>query len=482
MNEQNLIQSENEKPRINSAKIFGVRAGNPFLYLITASGKKPITFGADNLPSGLSVDANTGLITGKIEKEGIYEITLYAKNERGTSKVNLKVKVGEEFVLTPPMGWNHWNCWGPKIDEEKVRDAADSMVSSGLKDHGWLYVNIDDGWQGKRDPKTGALQANEKFSDMKALCDYIHGLGLKVGIYSTPWRKSYANYAGGSADSPDGTINEDGDGHSVGKYRFEMQDAKQWAEWGIDYLKYDWNPNDVESTKRMYEALRKSGRDIALSLSNTAPYDKILELSKYAQCWRTTGDIVDSWTSPEPKWAHSVKDIGFSQSKWVPFCTNGHWNDMDMLVVGKLGWGTPRPTRLTHDELYTHITQWCIMSSPLLLGCDMKSLDEFTLSLLTNDEVLAVSQDPSGKAGRIVKRYDGLEIWAKDLYDGTKAVGLYNLNDTDKEISFDKTDFGFIKDFKVRDLWKHAEEGTFDNDYKIQVKPHGVHFINISEI
>ncbi|MEM4067195.1 MAG: putative Ig domain-containing protein [Candidatus Micrarchaeaceae archaeon] len=265
MNDQERV------PKINNPKVFGVRPDSEFILPITASGEKPFHYSALNLPKDLSINESNGTITGKITNKGRYEITLQVKNKYGKAERDIEVVVGENISLTPPMGWNHWNCWGPKIDEDKVRQAADSIIANSLKDHGWVYVNIDDGWQGQRDPKTKALQPNEKFKDMKALCDYVHSLGLKIGIYSTPWRKSYAGFAGGSADTEDGKILGDDDGHTIGKYHFEEQDAKQWAEWGIDYLKYDWNPIDLDSTKRMYKALRNSGRDIILSLSNSTP-------------------------------------------------------------------------------------------------------------------------------------------------------------------------------------------------------------------
>lgn len=476
-----LTPKVSDLPRINSPEIFGVRPGNPLYYIVSCTGIRPIKFYAENLPNGVTINENTGIITGTINKKGCYEFRLFAQNKLGTTKKEIKIVVGDEIALTPPMGWNHWNCWGPNIDEEKVRKAADNIISSGLKDHGFIYINIDDGWQGKRDSESMALQPNERFKDMKSLCDYIHGLGLKVGIYSTPWKKSYAGYIGGSADTKDGQIDDKGDGHQIGKYRFEDEDAKQWAEWGIDYLKYDWYPNDIQSTKRMYDALRKSGRDIILSLSNTAPFDIMDELTKYAQCWRITGDIEDAWDKPEKSWSHSIKEIGFSETKWIPYCRGGHWNDMDMLVVGNLGWGDLRPTKLTADEQYAHITQWCIMSSPLLLGCDLASLDEFTLNLLSNDEVLEINQDPLGVSGRLLKESDGTQIWVKDLKDGSKALGLFNLNDVKSKIIFDIKDVGCNENFTVRDLWRQIDEGIFKDKYSCIVNPHGVKFIKITE-
>ncbi|MEM0173893.1 MAG: hypothetical protein QXI16_05240, partial [Sulfolobaceae archaeon] len=448
MNDQERV------PKINNPKVFGVRPDSEFILPITASGEKPFHYSALNLLKDLSINESNGTITGKITNKGRYEITLQVKNKYGKAERDIEVVVGENISLTPPMGWNHWNCWGPKIDEDKVRQAADSIIANSLKDHGWVYVNIDDGWQGQRDPKTKALQPNEKFKDMKALCDYVHSLGLKIGIYSTPWRKSYAGFAGGSADTEDGKILGDDDGHTIGKYHFEEQDAKQWAEWGIDYLKYDWNPIDLDSTKRMYKALRNSGRDIILSLSNSAPYDSIGEISKYAQCWRTTGDIIDLWESTDQWWQWSVKRIAFLQDKWIKYAQPGHWNDMDMLVVGYVGWGDPKPTRLTPDEQRSHVSLWSLLNSPLLLGCDLSRLDKFTLSLLTNDEVIGINQDSLGQQGFLIRNDCEEKIVVKKLEDGSKAVGLFNLGKDQKEIELSFHELNFKGKVKLRDLWE----------------------------
>ena len=296
------------------------------------------------------------------------------------------------------------------------------MVRSGLINHGWTYVNIDDAWQGQRGGLFNGIQGNEKFPDMKGLCDAVHEMGLKIGIYSTPWVTSYANHIGGSAENPEGTwspptipkkghVNKKILPWAIGKYHFAANDAKQWAAWGIDYLKYDWNPNEEPETREMYDALRASGRDVVFSLSNNSPFTNAPVLSKIANCWRTTGDIRDNWDSMSKK--------GFGQDKWEPFAGPGHWNDPDMLVVGRVGWGKPHPTGLTPDEQYTHITLWCLLSAPLLLGCDLDNLDDFTLGLLTNDEVLAVNQDALGKQAICVARDGDARVFAKALEDGS---------------------------------------------------------------
>ena len=471
-------------PRINGPSVFGVRPEHPFLYTIPASGERPMEFSASRLPSGLELDAKRGQLTGVLNKKGEYTTTLKAKNSKGSSSKKFRIVVGEEIALTPPMGWNSWNCWGSRVDADKVLRSARGMVKSGLINHGWTYMNIDDAWQGKRGGPFNGIQGNERFPDMKGLCDTIHGMGLKVGIYSTPWVTSYANHIGGSAENPEGTwspptipkrgnVNKKILPWAIGKYSFATNDAKQWAAWGMDYLKYDWNPNEEPETREMYGALRTSGRDVIVSLSNSTPFTNAPALSKLANCWRITGDIRDNWDSMNKK--------GFGQEKWERFARPGHWNDPDMLVVGQVGWGQPHPTNLTPDEQYTHITLWCLVSAPLLLGCDLEKVDDFTLGLLTNDEVLEVNQDPLGKEAKGVVKEGDLRVYAKEMADGSKAVGLFNVGTNGAvKVSVRWSDLGLKgKTHQVRDLWRQKDLGKFNDGFGMMVDGHGAEMIKV---
>jgi alpha-galactosidase len=496
-------------PRINGPSIFGVRPGHPFLYRIPATGDRPMQFSVDGLPSGLKVDALTGQITGSLASAGEHVVTLLAKNAKGSNEKKFKIVVGETIALTPPMGWNSWNAYHASVTGENVIHAARAMTSSGLINHGWTYINIDDAWQKERGGPFNGIQPNEKFPDFQGMCDEIHALGLKVGIYSTPWVTSYAGYVGGSADNPEGTgppptANADNGNRrrrvrKHGEYSFAINDAKQWAAWGIDYLKYDWNPRSSspqesseefhQHTETMAKALRNSGRDIVYSYSNGMPFEEIADQSIMLNCWRTTGDISDNWQSMATKAFYiniprgQIIPQGPPSDRWAQYARPGHWNDPDMMVLGVVNFGGQQhPSRLTPDEQYMHMTQWCMASAPLLLGCDLDQLDEFTLNLITNDEVLAVSQDALGKQATLASNENNvLLVYARDLDDGSKAVALYNLGPQPATVTAKWSDVGVSGKQKIRDLWRQKNLGEFTDQFRMTVASHGAELMKLSQ-
>jgi alpha-galactosidase len=473
-------------PRINGASVFGVRPNSAFLYTIPATGERPLEFSMENLPKGLRLDAKTGRITGKLSGKGEYQTVLRATNGKGTADKKFRIVVGEKIALTPPLGWNSWNCWAAAVDQEKVLRSARAMAASGLANHGWTYVNIDDTWQGQRGGPYQAIQPNDKFPDMKGLCTAIHDLGLKAGIYSTPWITSYAKYLGGSSDDPKGAWGKefaDEKYWKLGKHYFAENDARQWAEWGFDYVKFDWNPNDVAHTAAMGGALRKTRRDIVFSLSNAAPFDHAADWARLANCWRTTGDIFDGWAeNPEADWNFGISEIAYSQDRWTPYAGPGHWNDPDMLVVGDVGWGPAlHASRLTPDEQYTHISMWCLLSAPLLIGCDLERLDPFTLGLLSNDEVLALDQDALGKQAVRVATLGPVDVFMKELEDGSRALGFFNRSQEVENINFMKLSYiGLGGTQHVRDLWRQTDLPDAKGTLKLRLPPHGVLLLKLT--
>lgn len=480
---------EKTKPRINGPAVFGVRPGHPLLYAIPATGTRPLEFSAEGLPPGIRLDARTGMLRGTLPERGDYPVMLKARNAFGAATRRFLIKVGDEISLTPAMGWNSWNCFGDKVNHDKVIRAAKALVASGLAEHGWTYINIDDGWQGRRTGPDHALASNEKFPDMKKLSDEIHALGLKLGVYSTPWVTSYAGYPGGGSDAADGAAfagKKPEEGQRHGAYDFIEADARQWARWEVDYLKYDWAPLDVAHAGRAYQALRESGRDIVLSLSNSAALALAHEWPKVANSWRTTNDIGDRWQyapGDAETWRYGVAEIGFSQDAWADAARPGHWNDADMLVVGQVGWGDGlRATHLTPDEQYSHITLWCMLGSPLLLGCDLEQLDAFTLSLLTNDEVLALNQDALGKQAVRIATIGSIDVYRKLLADGSSALAFFNRAGNAEKFLFNKLGrVGFEGMHHVRDLWRQSDLPDCNGELQGTVPGHGVLLLQLSK-
>ena len=478
-------------PRINSARAFGARPGHPFLFRIAATGERPMTFGAQGLPKGLSLDPKTGIITGRLEQPGDYRLRVTATNRLGRAVGDLRVSIGETIALTPPIGWNGWNSWAHRIDAEKVIASAKAMVDKGLADHGWTYVNIDDTWQGKRTGSMSALQPNEKFPDIKGMVDQIHAMGLKAGLYSTPYISTYAGYPGGSSDHPNG-----GETHElikpnrqpfmrIGPHRFEEQDAKQMAEWGFDFLKYDWRM-DVNSSERMFNALRNSGRDIILSLSNNAPFDKVKDWVRTSNMYRTGPDIRDSW--------NSLFMTSFSLDKWGPYAGPGHWSDPDMMIVGNVTTGQEmHATRLTPNEQYSHISMFALLSAPMLVGCPIEQLDAFTLNLLTNDEVIAVDQDPLGRPARLLRDTMGVQTWLKTMEDGSYVLGLFHTGNYGQtpaswfrwgheppvNYRLEWSKLGLTGRWVMRDLWRQRDIGGMSPGRTFSIPYHGVMLIRL---
>lgn len=473
-------------PRFNGAKVFGVRPGSPILYTLAVSGQRPMTFSAEGLPEGAAFNAERGRITGAVKTPGTYRVLLRAENAAGKAERELKLVVGDTFALTPPMGCNTWGGLGPFVSEKGVRASAEAMVKSGLINHGYCYVNIDDGWQGTRGGPFNAIQPNEKFGDMKRLCDDLHAMGLKVGNYSTPWKTSYAGFIGGGSDSADGAWAKlppgTKKGWTHGTYRFEINDARQAAEWGIDYFKYDWGIDSLAFAQVMGDALRAQPRDIVLELSNSTPLKQADAFTAIGTMTRTGGDLVDVWSKTQldagkQKWALGVRDLWLEQRQWAAYNRPGHWNMPCPLRVGMLGgWDNKplKPTRLTVDEQFSHMSLWCLWGSPIIIGAPIDKLDAFTLSLLTNDEMLDIDQDTLGLQARDIE-VPGGEALIKKLEDGTVAIGLFNTGDQPSTVAITWAEAGVTGKQRVRDLWRQKDLGVFDGSFSAAAVPrHGV--------
>lgn len=462
--EPKIAMGIDPRPRINAPRITGATPGRPFLFRIPASGRGPLRFSASNLPAGLMLDARTGVISGSLRSDGRWEVPLVVTGPRGQSRSTLTIVSGPDaLALTPPMGWNSWNAWGLAVDDAKVRAAADAFERSGLAAFGYQYINIDDGWELDRDP-AGFIRTNEKFPDMKSLSAYVHSKGLKLGIYSSPGPKTCGQFEG--------------------SHQHELQDAQKYAEWGIDLLKYDWcsygtiaKDESLEELQKPYfvmrDALASVDRDIVFSLCQYGLGD----VSTWGETvgghyWRTTGDITDTWSS--------MATIGFGQAGKEPYAKPGNWNDPDMLVVGHVGWGPNlHPTKLTKNEQITHMTLWSLLAAPLLIGCDLSQLDPFTLAILTNPEVLDVSQDPLGRQAHRVRATGAIEVWARPMADGSMAVGLFNRGWKPARIEVSWAELGVDSAMYVRNLWTRTPIGIVRDAFAADVARHGAVMIRI---
>jgi alpha-galactosidase len=369
------------------------------------------------------------------------------------------------IAATPPMGWNSWNYFAGKVTDKDIRDSADQIVASGMKDAGYIYVNIDDTWEGERDA-SGVLHTNAKFPDMKSLADYVHSKGLKLGIYSSPGPKTCAGFAG-----------------SLGH---EEQDAKTYADWGIDYLKYDLcsfipevmekqAPHDkaaqmrlmVAAYDKMGKALKATGRPIVYSFCQYG-WDNVWEWAPGigGNLWRTTDDIQARW--------NSIYDLMREQAGLASYAGPGHWNDPDMLEVGN--------GKLSLAENRTHFSMWAMLAAPLLAGNDLPNMKPEIKSILTNRDVIAIDQDPLGHEARYIYSKGQVEVWARDLKDGAKAIAIINVGSdvySTHPFHVDLSKLGLHGAQHAKDLWT-GKETELTSDVSLELPSHDILLLKIA--
>ncbi|MDQ2731611.1 MAG: glycoside hydrolase family 27 protein, partial [Armatimonadota bacterium] len=399
---------------------------------------------------------------------GTYNVTLSVSGPAGEAQRKLAIICGDhKLALTPPMGWDAWNVYGEGVTAARVKTQADLLEKTGLAAHGYQYVIVDDTWQARRDPD-GSIGPNRRFGNLQSLSDYLHGQGLKFGLYSSPTDQTCSGYTGSAGHEP--------------------QDAKLYASWGVDYLKYDWC--DASSTPktttddllkaafgRMRTALDGVDRDIVYAI-NPYGYGKpwTWGAAVGANSWWTSAQILDQWKD--------VRNNGFSQNELTSFSGPGRWNDPGWLMFGRVGYATPRFSHLALPEQMTQFSLWSLMAAPLIISCDLNQLDpnpfcRITTALLTNDEVIDVDQDELGQPARRVAGVGDMEVWARPLWDGAKAVGLFNTKSWTQSIQIQWSDLGLSGTQPVRDLWQHKDLGPFNGSFTALVPPHGVVLVKV---
>lgn len=451
--------ADSSLPEIHSADLIGIKTGSPFVYLVPATGTGTLRYSAKGLPAGLSIDRKTGIIRGatKTPSAGT-NATLIVSD--GTHRVSRKIKfvVNDSAVgLTPIMGWNSWYVWGCEVTEKNIRDAADLLVSTGLAAHGYNYVNIDDCWQGSARSANGELTANPRFGDMKALADYVHSKGLRIGIYTSPGPTTCAG--------------------NVGSLGHEAQDLATFARWEMDLLKYDWcsyKGDPIAPYKQMGDLLKSQSRAMFYNLCQYGKADVwTWAQSVGGNSWRTNDDLFDTWDAVT---RNVSGEVGTEQ-----FAGPGHFNDLDFLLVGTARWDNPwddgvsiHPSRLTHPEQQSHIAFWSLLASPLIISSDLAELDVNTANLLMNDEVIAIDQDSLGRQASKVSDVGGTQVWQKNLADGSVAVGVFNMNPNTSAAYVDLNRLGLGSYRHYRDLFAH-QGGEISGRLLSQVLPsHGV--------
>ena len=465
-------------PQIHGPTVYACGPKHPFLYRIPATGKRPMQFSAEGLPAGLKLDDSSGIIRGAVAERGEYRVTLRASNAEGKSQRPFKIICGDTLALTPPMGWNSWYIHYNRVSENHLREAARQMIASGMADFGYQYVNIDDCWMKKRgDPPyrdaAGAVLPNSKFPNIEGMVHAIHAAGLKAGVYTSPGPWTCGGY--------------------VGAYKHEAADARRFAQWGFDFLKYDWcsyggvaGGKDLAHLKKPYQViaaeLKKQDRDIVLNLCQYGMGQVWTWDGEVGQCWRTTGDLgLEAGKDELPGFYH----IGFKNAQHWENARPGCWNDPDYLLIGYVGdakvMGVGHKTPLTPNEQYSYMSMWCLMASPLIFSGDMARLDPFTLNVLCNAEVIDVNQDALGRQARIVRKTANEFVLLKDLEDGSKALGLFNLAEKPATIGVNFSDLGLSGRQHVRDLWRQTDLPAAEGRFEAKVPRHGVALVRLSK-
>lgn len=473
-----------DAPRIHGPKIYGVRPGHPLLYRIPCTGVRPIRFTAKHLPASLKLDSNTGIITGQAPSApGAYAVEFTARSAHGKDTRPFRIVVGDTIGLTPQMGWNDWYTFYDHITADDVRKAASAMVSSGMADFGYQFVDIDDCWARKPNSNDPALQgpvrdangnilANARFPDMPALTTFIHSMGLKAGIYTSPGPLTCAGFEG--------------------SYQHEAADAQRFSQWGFDLLKYDFCsygrvipdrslPNLQKPYIKMGGILKGLDRDVVLNMCQYGMGD-VWKWGKQVggNSWRTTDDLGVAPNRALP----GFYSIGLTNAALSQYGGPGGWNDPDYILIGTVGNAhhfneAPQHTKLTPNEQYSYMSMWSLMAAPLFFSGDITRLDPFTLNVLCNGEVIDIDQDSLGKQGTIVRKTDSEFILAKPLDDGSLAVGLFNLSLKPATISVDWGDLGIHGKRTARDVWRQRDIGSFDTAFSSAVPAHGVMLVRL---
>ncbi len=459
-------------PEINSPVILGASCGKPLIFKIPVTGKRPVKYGAKNLPDGLKLE--NGIITGSVKNKGEYCATLTAENELGKAEKNIVFEIGENGVLlTPLMGFSSWNAFAEDVSQEKIEKTAEIMISSGICEYGYSYVNTDSGWQKEYGGKYDAIMPNEKFPDMKGMCDKIHSYGLKCGIYSTPmitaWGcpKEFESIPGCTQGEPEEVFSDTNTG--IGKIRKEKNNVLQWTEWGFDYLKYDWAPCDPYNAEMMRRELKKSTRDFGFCTTVASRPDYVNYWSKYCNSYRNGVDSRGHW--------HNFMLLYNTYADFIMAMKKGHFFDLDMLDIGTCNLFA-EGCKYTEDEQILVYSVRAFIGSPLQISSTLENLNDFELSVYCNQEVIAINQDIAFSSAKpFLMLEDGkkcVHAYRRRLSNGDYAILVMNMGDVPARMLHLYLDNEAV----VRDVWAKKDVGKMDT-ITLYMEPHTARIFRI---
>lgn len=469
------------KPKINIAECIGASPRKPILTKIPVMGERPIKYEANNLPKGLTLE--NGIIKGTVEKEGNYEVTVVCENKLGRDEKKIVFEIKENALqLTPLMGFTSWNAFAFQVTQEDMERTAQKISETGISEYGYNFINTDSGWQGEYGGKFDAVMPNEKFPDMKGMCDRLHEMGFKCGIYSTPMINAFGcamDYKplppGCTQGEPDVRFADERGG--IGVIRKEQNNALQWEEWGFDYLKYDWRPCDPYNAELMRKELAALSRDFVYCVSVRARAEYHTYWEKYCNSYRCNPDSLGTWDN--------LLEIYRTYFEFIDYINKGHYFDLDMLETGRcglfefFGFYNDPAYGFSEDEQLVAYSMRAFLSSPIQLSCKLDDISEFEMSMYCNEEVIAINQDcgfNTAKPCQIIE--DGkkiIHVFRKKLKNGDVAYSIFNLGETGENVIVYLDDTSF-----VRDVWAKKDLGL-NNKISVSMQPHTVRMFRVSE-
>lgn len=449
-------------PRINMPSVYGGCIGKDMLCRIPVTGKRPIKLQVEGLAEGLYLE--NGIIKGTVSEDCEFSVKIIAENELGVSSAEVLFKIHEDYMLqTPLMGFTSWSAFKNKVTQKDMEETAEHILNAGIAEYGYCYMNIDSGWQKEYGGKYDAIMPNEKFPDMKAFCDKMHEKGFKCGIYSTPmltaWGcpEEFESVPGCTRGEPDILYTCVNGG--VGKERLEINNVKQWEEWGFDYLKYDWTPGEPVNADYMKKALLKANREIAFCVTVSAYYNYRMYWKKNCSSWRCNGDSRDEWDV--------IKRYMEGIAKWKDAVCPGHYYDLDMLEIGAMAWNDG-VSRITENEAIFAYSLRAFFLSPIQLSCRIDMLSEFEKDLICNEEIIKINQDSLSDYPELMYISDDkkVEVYRRTLENGDKAIAIFNMADEGRYHTLDMGEFS-----KVRNLWTKTDMEV-SKEFACVVEPH----------